>query len=184
MDASFFFNENSQLLIEKIQPIFDLLQITCLDLDCYQIPIRLVILILKSLSNLKAIRISDSPFYLGMDFDIEDLNHFSSFLHQNQISQITLQNVHRIEQIDFIFHYFSHLKFFALQQIRGQNLESILEYILNSIQQNKIVRTLTICIFCDDVSFDEMTKCLIESNHLVNGCILGCESNRFYIRQL
>ncbi len=52
--------ENDESLINQINPMFNMIQITCLDIECDQMSVSMLITILCALENLNSIRLSNS----------------------------------------------------------------------------------------------------------------------------
>jgi hypothetical protein len=95
--------ENDEPLIYQIDPIFNMIQITCLDIECDQMSVSMLITILCALENLNSIRLSNSSLRQGMNLSTQDKINFNEFLNINKITKLNLQNVTEQDQIDFIF---------------------------------------------------------------------------------
>ncbi|CAF2840285.1 unnamed protein product, partial [Rotaria sp. Silwood2] len=179
-----FLTENDESLINKINPILIMTQITYLNIECNQMTVIMLIKILHTLTNLNSIRLSNSPLCKKMDLNIRDIIIFNAFLKFNKISKITLQNVTKQDQIECIFKYFPRIKFFGLERVRDTNLKSIIRYILWNIEDNYISHSMTICVFCDDAKFNKVEKLyrMIDSKNLLKNYTIHRQYDRFYIQ--
>jgi len=167
-----------------MNPIFNMIQITCLDIECYQMSVPMVIAILKSLQYLVSIKISDSPLFQRMDLSTRDKIILNAFLKSNKITKITLRNVTTYEQIDFIFNHFPRIQYFELQKVRSTDLKSVVRYILRNIKNNNIFHPMTICVFCDDGKYDRVEKLhqMIDSKNLLKNYTIHRRYDRFYVQ--
>jgi hypothetical protein len=117
--------ENEEFLLNKIKPIFDLIEITHLDIRFNHVSVDMFIKILACLPNVTAIRMIDLPSH--EEFQISD--------RYNQITRITLRNNLKMNQIDLILHLFPRLDYLSLQYISNDQIESIVHDTLLKIQK-------------------------------------------------
>ncbi|CAF1189193.1 unnamed protein product [Rotaria sordida] len=179
-----FLTENDEPLIKKINSIFNMIEITYLNIECEQITVSMLIIILDALRNLNSIRLSNSPLCQQMDLNIRDKNIFKKFLKINKITKITLRNVTEQDRIDFILKYFSRIEFFGLEIVRDRDLKSIINYLFKNIKHNNIYHPMTICVFCDDANYNKVEKLyqMINSKNLLNNYTIYRQYDRFYIQ--
>ncbi|CAF1331228.1 unnamed protein product [Rotaria sordida] len=179
-----FLTENDEPLIKKINSIFNMIEITYLNIECDQITVSMLITILDALRNLNSIRLSNSPLCQQMDLNVLDKIIFNAFLKINKITKITLRNVTESDQIDFIFKHFSRIEFFGLELVRDRDLKSVIKYLLWNIKRNNIYHPMTICVFCDDANYNKVEKLyqMINSKNLLNNYTIYRQHDRFYIQ--
>ncbi|CAF1169773.1 unnamed protein product [Rotaria sordida] len=179
-----FLTENDEPLIKKINFIFNMIQITYLDIECDQMTVSILITILEALRNLNSIRLSNSLLRQQMNLNIRDKIIFNVFLKINKITKITLRNVTESDQIDFIFKRFPRIQFFGLERVRDDDLKSVIQYILWNIKDNYISHPMTICVFCDDAKYNKVEKLhqMINSKNLLKNYTIYRQYDRFYVQ--
>jgi hypothetical protein len=136
--------ENDESLINQINPMFNMIQITCLDIECDQMSVSMLITILCALENLNSIRLSNSPLRQEMNLSTRDKINFNGFLNINKITKLNLQNVDEQDQIDFAIQRFPRLRFLRLERVRDIQLKLIVRDILLNIKDNNISHPMTI----------------------------------------
>jgi len=179
-----FLTENNEPLIKKIQPIFHMIQITYLDIECDQITISMLIKILYALENLNSIQISNSPLHEQIPLKTQDKKMLKKYLNINKIMKITLRHVTDREQIDFIFERFPRIQFFGLERVQDVNLEPMAVCLLSNIINNNISHPMTICIFCDDAKYNKVKILyrMIDASNLFKNYTIYRQYDRFYIQ--
>jgi hypothetical protein len=166
--------KKEEFLIDKIKPIFDVIQMTYLNIRCDQMSAQMFIKILNYLPNLTAIRITGLPSH-------EELQIFDKY---NKITKVTLTNNLKMEQIDLILRLFPCIQYLSLQYISDPDIESIVRETLLKIQEKNICHPMTLCIFGLEAEHDKVRKLkqMIDSENLLNDYTLNRQFNRFYFQ--
>ena len=161
-----------------------MIEITYLDIECNQMSVRMLITILKRLTNLKSIRISNSLLRQMITLHMLNNVFLQKFFNINKITKITLQNVIQPKQIDFIFKHFHRLEFFQFYFVKGKNLLTMMEYILRNIKINYIIHPITICVVCDHGEYIRMEQLyyIIDSKNLFNNFSIYHQQERLYVQ--
>ncbi len=179
-----FLTENDEPLINFINPIFNMIQITYLDIECDKMTVSMLITILHALINLNSIRLSNSSLRQQMDLNTRDKIIFSIFLKINKIRKITLLNITEIDQIEFIFKRFPRLQFFGLQRVWDSDLKASIQHILWNVKYNYISHPVTICVFCHDAKYNKVEELhqMIDSKNLLDNYTIHRQYDRFYVQ--
>jgi len=97
-------NKTCISLLNKINPIFDMVQFTCADIYCRKMSVLLLIKIFNALPNLTSIRLSDLPLRDAFNRCVESKEILNEFSNTNRIEKVTLQKITRMKQFDRIIH--------------------------------------------------------------------------------
>ncbi len=168
----------------KINPIFNMIQITYLDIRCDQISTCMFIKILNNLPNLTVIRISNLPSREQLYQCYYDANILNKFVTINKITKVILRNISTNEQIDLIIHLLPRIQYLSLQHIHDRHIQPILRYTLSKIKEKNISHPITVCVFGLDAKYDKVRKLkqMIDSERLIQDYTISHQLNRFYFQ--
>jgi hypothetical protein len=167
-----------------IDPIWNMIQITYLDIHCDQISIFMFIKILNNLPNLTVIRISNLPSHEQFYQCRYDANILNKYITINKITKVILRNISTNEQIDLIIHLFPRIQYLSLQYIHDHDIQPIVRYTLSKIKESGICHPMNICIFGLDAEYDKVRKLkqMIDSEDLLQDYTIDRQLNRFYLQ--
>ncbi len=181
-------SKDNQPFIDKISPLFEMIQLTCLDIYCSDVAVPMLIKILNFLANIHSMRISDLPLpeeIFDCNDDI-DIDMFNLFLKNNKITKVTLRNISGLEQIDFILDIFPRMQYLALQKISNIDLKLIVQSTLLKIKEKNIYRPMKTCVVVVVVEatnnkIQQLQK-LIDSKNLFQNYTLNRQYDRIYLQ--
>ncbi|CAF1365747.1 unnamed protein product [Adineta ricciae] len=167
----------------SVHPIFQMLYITYVNMNCGDMNVSLMINMLNILPHLKSMEISDSLLCEPMSLEEEDHMMLVNYLAKNKIMKISLRNVHDEKQIDFIWKHFPRIQYFRLDRVRQANLQPMIHDLILKANQNKILYQMTLCIICDDADYYQLGKLhqMIMKKKFLKNCIVHRRYARFYI---
>ena len=178
------FTSKDELILDRINPIFDMIQLTCLDIHCDQMSINMVIQILNLLPNLLSLRISDFPFQDPINTRDPDMQIWETFLENNKITKFTISNIKSIEDVTCIIILFPRIQYLALQYVADVDLKSVVRCALLQIKENDKCHLTTICIFGLEVEHSQVRRLrrMINSRKLLKNYTINRQLNRFYLQ--
>ncbi|CAF4365997.1 unnamed protein product [Rotaria sp. Silwood2] len=175
--------KENEPFINKIIPLFEMLNVTRLNIDCSQIIPNIFLKILSLLPNLDSMRIISFPPSEKLLLINENSKMFYLFLGNNKITKLSLRDIPNFEQMFLIMNLFSHIKFIELQQISNYNVELIIRCTLWKIQITNNNNLKTLCVNVDEGSHDELEKLqkMINSENLVEDYIIYRRHDKYYL---
>ncbi|CAF4646875.1 unnamed protein product, partial [Rotaria sp. Silwood2] len=175
--------KENEPFINKIIPLFEMLNVTRLNIDCSQIIPNIFLKILSLLPNLDSMRIISFPPSEKLLLINENSKMFYLFLGNNKITKLSLRDIPNFEQMFLIMNLFSHIKFIELQQISNYNVELIIRCTLWKIQITNNNNLKTLCVNVNEGSHDELEKLqkMINSENLVEDYIIYRRHDKYYL---
>jgi hypothetical protein len=157
--------------IDRLNSMFDVIQISYLNIYCDEMCVHTFIKILNRFPNLTAIRITGLQSY-------EEYENLKSY---DKITKLTLR---KDFQIDIILHLFPCLQYLSLQYISNHDIESIIRNTLLKITKKNVNHPMTLCIFGLKIEYDKVEKInqMIKSENLLNDFTINRQFNRFYLQ--
>jgi hypothetical protein len=179
-----FYAIKAEKLIKTMYLIFNMRQFTCLNINCQEMSVNVLIRILNALPNLNSIKIWDLPLRNAFNEYDEDIKLLDQIFERNKIRKLILQNITTMQQIDLIIDYLPRIQYFGLEQIRNVDLKSIVHHILFKIKQNQIYHPMTICICHFQVEYSQILilQQMIDSDNLLKNYTINCQYDRLYLQ--
>jgi hypothetical protein len=176
--------KKSQLFVNKLNSLFQTIDITYMDVKCHQISADILISIFNLLPNLNTICLTDLPSYENIQKSDPDMNAFNQFIKNNKITKLTLENISNLQQIDLIINAFPRVQYFTLKNFVNINFESAIKRILLKIKEKKIFHPMTLCFVAAEIEYDKLDelKEMIDSKNLLKDYTINRQLNRFYIQ--
>jgi hypothetical protein len=183
-----FSGEWNQSSIDLITPIFSLIQITYLNIDCSQIDLLTFIKFLHHLPNLDALRLSVSSSLLSTYLYAEKSGIIQAISNKNNITKVNINKMIDIEEIRLIIDLCPRMRYLEIDCINEIDLVSLLRFI-STKQNNKHIPYLRIlCLHVqnfNDRMVEKLTKTITSEKLLIDYEIkcIGDTINLFWIPQ-
>jgi len=175
--------KKNQPFINKIIPLFEMLNVTRLNIDCSQIIANIFLKILSLLPNLDSMRIISFPPSEELFLIDGNAQMFYRFLENNKITKLSLRDIRDIEQMFSIINHFPHIKFIELQQISDCSVELIIRCTFWKLQITNNHHIKTLCVNFDEGSDDQVEKLqeMINSENLLKDYIIYRRRDKYYL---
>jgi hypothetical protein len=130
--------------IDDMQPCFNAIPFTHLNIDCNGIPISVLIEIIRLLSNLNSLKISSLPLVQLHSLSTEDTEILLLVSITNKITKVKLDKMSGMEQIHFLMNLCPRMQYLEIEYTTKIDLENILGF----ISMNNIIRIPYLCCLC------------------------------------
>ena len=176
-------DENDKSIIDRINPILNLIPLIYLNIRCEKLSTNMFIRILNCLPNLRSIRIEGFPFRPSVKLSLSTKTIWERFLENNQIEKLFLCYFPTTENVQHLLLLFPRIKYFTLQYLLDEDIQIFVRFILLHIHTNEICQLKSICLFTIEPQFDRMEKLkqMINNEKLLTNYSIHRQSNRFYL---
>lgn len=175
--------KSNQPFSNKIIPLFEMLNVTRISIDCKQIIPHMFFKILSLLPNLDSIRIISFPTPANSFILNENSQYFYLFMDNNKVTKLSLRDITNAAQIVIMFDVFPHIKFVEIQRISNYGIEPIIRCVLWIIQLKNNHPLKSICVDAGEELDDQVENLqkMIKSENLPKNSIIYRRQNKYYL---
>ncbi|CAF4037194.1 unnamed protein product [Rotaria sp. Silwood2] len=127
--------EQYQFIIENIKSLFQLVQITYLNIDLRYSSIDLLIDVMYNLPNLNSLCMSCLPL-LEVNISADKQSKLQSISSNNKITKVNFEKLVEIKQLQFIINLCQRLEFLQVECTNNVNIELVIRYIIMNRPEN------------------------------------------------
>ncbi|CAF3520128.1 unnamed protein product [Rotaria sp. Silwood1] len=137
--------EQYQSFIENIKSLFQLVQITCLNIDLSYLSIDLFINFICNLPNLDSLSMSCLPL-LELNISSETQSKLQLISNQNKITKVNLEKLVDIKEVQFIIKLCPRLEFLQVGYTNNMNFELFIHFILINYKVKSLLNFRLLCL--------------------------------------
>lgn len=176
--------EDDEPLPIYIKPIFDLIEISSLDISCKKMSIYNIIQLLNLLPNLRSLRLKSVPFGEPIYTLDPELAIWERFLDTNKITTIALVYMKNTDDISTIITLFPRILDLVIQAIPDSDLKTVVRCALVQIKQLVVCHIKNLCLFVINPKHDQVQPLerMIDWKKLLKVYTIHRQLNRFYLQ--
>jgi hypothetical protein len=123
---------------------FNAVQFTHLSIDCDELPVGMLIEIIRLLPNLDSLEVSSLPLIQLSDLSVEDSEMVLLVSIANKITKVKLDKMNGMEQIHFLINLCSRMQYLEVECTTDNDLANI----IGCIAVNNIINVPYLCCLC------------------------------------
>ncbi|CAF2571132.1 unnamed protein product [Rotaria sp. Silwood2] len=175
--------EQYQSFIENIKSLFQLVQITCLNIDLCYSSIDLFIDFICNLPNLDSLSISCWPL-LELNISFNTQSKLQLISNNNKITKVNLEKVVDTKQVQFIINLCPRLEFLQVRCTNNMNIELFICFIIMNYTAKSLSYIRLLCLHFPraDEKTIETIKNMIDSGKLLRNYSVNRIVDKIYLQ--
>ncbi|CAF2937862.1 unnamed protein product, partial [Rotaria sp. Silwood2] len=175
--------EQYQFIIENIKSLFQLVQITYLNIDLRYSSIDLLIDVMYNLPNLNSLCMSCLPL-LEVNISADKQSKLQSISSNNKITKVNFEKLVEIKQLQFIINLCQRLEFLQVECTNNVNIELVIRYIIMKYRTKTLLFIHLLCLHFPtaDQKMIVIIQKIIDSEKLLNDYSIKRNLDKIYLR--